>query len=369
MRDISVHLNYSHISPTLDDKDEEMVQLLVDNCERWYSLEISHYCMEMPNLLGDVRGHIPNLTNLVLHRREPTGASPITVFEIAPKLRTVEIHGGFGVALGPGSPSLISYKDYRRSGPGESLDEYFTIFRSCRNLETFTKLHAYQGSLPSHAQSPPIILPQLRHFQGSHTDLIQSVTIPNLESFHLDVFGLRAFSDNLNALLNVRDLFIRSGCQSLSKLTLSNAVTIHILDIIPLVPALAILQFQFSRWQDGHRDAEGDIFRSLFQQMKDIDKLGMLSVVPNLLGFLSWSACAVTPAFYALMGSFLTWWPGSAKTLEKVEVRGAVPGDIWSSQQVSVFEGLLKEGMDISLNCFRPWDFSEGLNSYIITDD
>ncbi len=47
-----------------------------------------------------------------------------------------------------------------------------------------------------------------------------------------------------------------------------------------------------------------------------------------------------------------------AKTLEKAEIRASIPIDNWSPVQVSVFERLLQEGMDITLKGLEPWDFS-----------
>ncbi|SJL15592.1 uncharacterized protein ARMOST_19093 [Armillaria ostoyae] len=357
---ISVFFDY--LVPTFEDKVKEMVHLLIDNCERWHSLEISNHCLEIHNLLGKVRGRVPNLKSLVI-RREPARASPLTAFEFAPQLRTVKIHDGVGVVLGPGNPSLISYEDYRRSPPRDHLDSYFTILRSCHDLQTFIRLHAYPAHMRSHAEKHPIILPELRHIQGSHRDLIQSVMTPNLESFHLDMFfPMRSFPDDM--LLNVRDLFIRSRCLGLSKLTLSNAVTRHILDILPLLPALTVLQFQISGWRD--KDVEEDIFRRMFQQMTDVDEVGMLKVVPNLREFSFKVAERRHSCVLCLDGIFLDMVASRAKTLEKVKVRGIVPRNIWSSKQVSVFEGLLKNGMDISLNSLRPWDFSGGLDYHII---
>ncbi|KAK0492400.1 hypothetical protein EDD18DRAFT_1413842 [Armillaria luteobubalina] len=365
-RNISIRLDYSEILPTFEDKDKEMVQLLVDNCERWYSLQISDYHLEIHNVLRKAYGRIPNLTNLVLSRREPAGVTPIRVFEIAPKLRTVEIHGGFGLVLGFGNPSLISYKDYRRSGQRVNLDEHFTILQSCRNLQTFTKLSACRDC-GSEVQNPPIFLPQLRHFHGSHKDLIKCMMTPNLESFHLDIFYPRDFAD-LNAPLNVRDFFIRTGYRGLSKLTLSNTVTSHILDIHPLVLALAVLQFRFAVWPEGYRDVEEDVFRSLFQKMTDVDEVGMSRVVANLREFSFMVHVHLDCRILCINEIFLEMVASRAKTLEKVEVVGSVPSGIWSAKRVSVLESLLKDGMDISLNGVRPWDFSGALNDSMIID-
>ncbi|KAK0475978.1 hypothetical protein EDD18DRAFT_1115703 [Armillaria luteobubalina] len=193
-RNISIRLDNSEILPTFDGKDKEMVQLLVDNCERWYSLQISDYHLDIHNVLRKVYGRILNLTKLVLCRREPAGVAPMSVFEIAPKLRTAETHGSFGLVLAPGNPSLISYKDY----------------------------------------------------------------------------------------------------------------------------PLGVLQSRFAVWPDGYRDVEEYIFR--------------------------------------INGIFLQIVASRAKILE-VNAIASVPGDIWSAKQVSIVESLLKEGMDISLNGVKPWDF------------
>ncbi|KAK0436160.1 hypothetical protein EV421DRAFT_2038879 [Armillaria borealis] len=342
---ISVFFDY--LVPTVEEKVKEMVHLLIDNCERWHSLEISNHCLEIHDLLGKVRGRVPNLKSLVI-RCEPARASPLAAFEFAPQLRTVKVHDGVG----------------RRQGI--VLTHASPFFGQCHDLQTFTRLQRVPSPYADLMQkSIPIILPELRHFHGSHRDLIQRVTTPNLESFHLDMFfPIRSFYDNL--LLNIRDLFIRSRCLGLSKLTLSNAVTSHILDILPLLPGLAVLMFQFSGWRDG--GIEEEIFRSMFQQMTDVDEVGMLKVVPNLREFSFKVAQRHLSCILCLDGIFLDMVASRAKTLEKVEAIGTVPSDIWSSKQVSVFEGLLKDGMDISLNSLRPWDFSGGLDDSIIAD-
>ncbi|PBK61716.1 hypothetical protein ARMSODRAFT_981288 [Armillaria solidipes] len=57
-------------------------------------------------------------------------------------------------------------------------------------------------------------------------------------------------------------------------------------------------------------------------------------------------------------GIFVDMVASRARTLKKVEVRASIPSDNWSPVQVSVFEGLLQDGMDISLKGLGPWDFS-----------
>ncbi|KAK0244912.1 hypothetical protein EDD85DRAFT_980003 [Armillaria nabsnona] len=356
---IVVHFDYPKPVPNFEDKAKEIAQLLIDNCERWHSLEISNHCLEIHSFLGKVRGHVPNLTNLVIHCGL-VRASSIAAFELAPHLRTVKIYGPLGVVLGPGNPSLISYEDYR-SPPTTALDSYFTILRSCRqHLQTFTSLHVATSQI-SRAENPQIVLPQLKHFRGSHRDLIQSVTTPNLESFHMN--NSHSVLAQADSLLNVHDLFIRSRCWGLSKLIISNImITSHLLDIMTLVPALAALQFQFSYWGGGN--VEEDIFRNMFQQMTDIDEVGGPKVVPNLREF---SFLIVPPRqrsdphFNPVLcfdGIFVDMVASRAKTLEKVEVRASIPIGNWSPVQVSVFGGLLQEGMDISLKGLGPWDFS-----------
>ncbi|KAK0472583.1 hypothetical protein IW261DRAFT_1570671 [Armillaria novae-zelandiae] len=129
--------------------------------------------------------------------------------------------------------------------------------------------HASFVDTRSSEGTPPIITPELRHFRGSHRDLFRCVTTPNLETFHV-----KWKSSTAKSLLNVLDLFTRSGCSGLSKLALSNiSITTHI-------SALAVLQFQFSDWEK--RAAEEDIFRSMFRPMMVEDEFRALRVVPNL---------------------------------------------------------------------------------------
>ncbi|KAK0185363.1 hypothetical protein F5146DRAFT_1069969 [Armillaria mellea] len=358
---ISVFLHFSYPIPTFEDKVKEMVQLLINDCERWRSFEISNSFLEIHSLLGKVRGRVPNLRNLVIRCGSARVSEPLTAFELAPELRTVEIHDGAGVVLGPGNPSLVSYVDRRyRSSSTITLDSYFTILHSCRqHLQIFAGF-LVSTSQRSHGEKPPIILPQLKHFRGSHRDLIRNLTMPNLETFHLDVL-MRPFSDNV--LLDVHDLFIRSGCQGLSELTLTNAVTSHVLDILPLLPALIVLDFRIHRWRD--KDVEEDVFRRMFKQMTDIEELGMPKLVPNLREFSFMVIEHRDSCVFCLDGIFLDMVVSRAKTLKKVDARGIVPRGMWSPKQVSVFEGLLEEGVDISLNHLRPWDFSGGLERLV----
>ncbi|KAK0436149.1 hypothetical protein EV421DRAFT_2022235 [Armillaria borealis] len=199
-------VDFDYPQPVSSDKDKaiEIMQLFMDNCERWYFFEISNYCSEIYGLLGQP-----------FHQQ----------------------------------------------------------------LQTFTSLTVDTRLTEA---NPPIIMPQLRHFRGSHRDLFQCVTAPNLETFRLD--PVRRQSSTTKSLLNVLDLFNRSRCSGLTKLALSNIViTTHILDILPLIPALAVLRFQFSDWEG--RSAEEYIFRRMFQQMTDEDGVGELKVVPNLREF------------------------------------------------------------------------------------
>ncbi len=209
---ISVHFDYPKLVLNFEDKAKEIAQLLLDNCERWQSLEISNNCLEIHSLLGKVHSHVPNLTNLVIHHG-PVCASPIGAFELAPHLHTVKIYGSLGVVLGPRNPSLVSYKDYSTLSL-TALDSYFTILRSCRqHLQTFTSLHSFT-SWRLHAENPPIILPQLKHLRATNRDLIQSVMTPNLESFHLD---------NSHGLWKVLGTYMNAKCYTLNTTqTLSN---------------------------------------------------------------------------------------------------------------------------------------------------
>ncbi|KAK0492399.1 hypothetical protein EDD18DRAFT_1334393 [Armillaria luteobubalina] len=298
---ISVNFNYSDRVPTHEDK--------------------------IHNLLDQVRGRIPNLKNLVL-RSEPVRAPPLIGFKFAPQLRTAKIHDGPGVVLGPDNPSLISYEDYR--------------------------LHVSISQSSGRAENSPIILPQLKNFRGSHRELIQNVTTPNLETFHLDMFfPMRSFYDD--ELVHVRDLFVRSECWALSELVLTNAIRSHILDILPLLPILNVLQFHMSNWRD--QAVEEDIFRRMFQQMTNVNDVGTSYIVPNLREFSFEITERRHSRVLCLDGIFLDMVASRAQTLKKVKAEGTVPNGIWTLIQVSVFEGLLKGGMDISLNGLRPWDF------------
>ncbi|PBK61697.1 hypothetical protein ARMSODRAFT_1089526 [Armillaria solidipes] len=359
---ILVDFDYPQPVSRYKDKALKIVQLLIDNCERWYFFEITNYCPEIYSLLGKVRGRLPNLVDVEIHHgpvSASAAAAPFTAFELAPKLRSVKMHSGLRVVVGPGNPSLISYEDYRRSPPSDPLESYSTILRPFhQQLQTFTSLTVDTRSPET---NPPIIMPQLRHFRGSHRDLFQRVTAPNLETFHLD--PVRRQSSITKSLLNVLDLFIRSRCSGLSKLALSNIViTTHILDILPLIPALAVLQFHFYDWEG--RSAEEDIFRSMFRQMTDEDEVGELKVVPNLREFSfvvtqrhRWNAWFCS-TLYFFDGIFLRMVTSRVKILKKVKVIGTIMNGMWHKEDELIFADLLKQGMDISGNDRRPWDFS-----------
>lgn len=353
---ILVDFDYQHPGSSYRDKAVEIIQLLIDNCERWYFFEISNHCPEIYDLLSQVRGRVPNLIYVEIIHGPVSTAAPFTAFELAPKLRSVKMHSGFRVV---GNPSLISYEDYRRSPPSDPLESYSTILRPFhQQLQKFTTLTVDTRSPEANSQ---IIMPQLRHFRVSHRDLFQCVTAPNLETFHLD--PVMRQSSATKSLLGVFDLFIRSRCSGLSKLALSNIViTTHILDILPLIPALAVLRFQFSNWEG--RSAEEDIFRSMFRQMTDEDDVGELKAVPNLREFSfvvtqrhSWNNwyCSTLSFFDRI---FLCMLASRVKTLKKVKVIGTIMNGMWYTEDESTFADLIKQGMDISANDRRPWDFS-----------
>ncbi|SJL15583.1 uncharacterized protein ARMOST_19084 [Armillaria ostoyae] len=353
---ILVDFDYPQPVSSYKDKAVEIMQLLIDNCERWYFFEISNYCPEIYGLLGQVRGRVPNLIDVEIHHGPVSTAAPFTAFELAPKLRSVKMHSGLRVVVGPGNPSLISYEDYRRSPSSDPLESYSTILRPFhQQLQTLTSLTVDTRSPET---NPPIIMPQLRNFRGSHRNLFQCVIAPNLETFRLD--PIRRQSSTTKSLLNVLDLFIRSRCSGLTKLALSNIViTTHILDILPLIPVVAVLRFQFSDWS-----AEEYIFHSMFRQMTDQDGVGELKVVPNLREFSfvitqrrRWNEWYCS-GLYFFDGIFLRMVASRAKTLKKVKVIGTIMNGMWYTEDESMFADLLKQGMDISGNDRRPWDFS-----------
>ncbi|KAK0222403.1 hypothetical protein IW262DRAFT_978676 [Armillaria fumosa] len=357
-------VDFDYPQPVLEYKDKavEIVQLLIDNCERWYFFEITNYCPETYILLGKVRGRLPNLIDVEIINgpvSASVAAAPFTAFELAPKLRSVKMHSGLRVVVGPGNPSLISYEDYRRSPRSDPLESYCTVLRPFhQQLQTFTCLTV---DTRSPEMNPPIILPQLRHFRGSHRDLFQCVTAPNLETFHL--VPVRRQPSTAKSLLNVLDLFVRSSCSGLSTLALSNIlITTHIIDILPLIPALAVLKFQFTDWEN--RVAEEDIFRSMFRQMTEKDEVGALKVVPNLRYFsfvitqrrrwYDWYCIEL----YFFDGIFLRMVASRAKTLKRVKVVGTIMTRMWNTEDQLLFEEILKQGIDISGNDRRPLDFA-----------
>ncbi|KAK0244915.1 hypothetical protein EDD85DRAFT_946239 [Armillaria nabsnona] len=340
---ILVDFDYPYPVSSYEDKAVEIIQLLIDNCERWYFFEISNYCPEIHGLLGQVRGRVPNLIDVEILHGPVSTAAPFTAFELAPKLRSVKMHTDSGLRR-------------RRTIPLSHTPLFFDHFTN-----NYKDSQASLWTLDRLKPIPPIIMPQLRHFRASHRDLFQCLTAPNLETFHLN--PVRRQSSTTKSLLGVLDLFIRSRCSDLSKLALSNIViTMHILDILPLIPALAVLRFQFSNWEG--RSAEENIFRSMFRQMTDEDDIGELKVVPNLREFSfvviqrhNWNNWYCS-TLYFFDGIFLRMVASRVKTLKKVKVIGTIMNGMWYTEDESTFADLLKQGMDISGNDRRPWDFS-----------
>ncbi|SJL15391.1 uncharacterized protein ARMOST_18887 [Armillaria ostoyae] len=288
--------------------------------------------------------------------RGPTELEPSTAFEIAPQLRTVQIWEGPGVILGSGNPQLVSYTNYSNAFPPDSVPCYLEILRSCPSLQEFTCFYSHNHRR-SRAVRPPIHAPLLRSFRGCHPDLMKSLVVENLEK--MGVEARTGMSFPRNSLLGVRDMFARSQCRSLSELSFTDAVIDnHILEILPLVPALETLKFHFYSWVD--KEDEETVFSEMFRLMTETWDNGTHKIVPALQEF-SFTICpyndndeAKWDSVRCIDSTFVEMLVSRAgTTLSKVKVESSIfiPRH-FSRGDIRTLKSLGNRGLKVSINGF-----------------
>lgn len=162
-----------------------------------------------------------------------------------------------------------------------------------------------------------------------------------------------------NSLLGAHDMFARSQCRSLSELRFTDAVIDnHILEILPLIPALATLKFHFYSWV-GKEDDER-IFSEMFRRMTETWDNGTHKIVAVLqeFSFTIWPYNSDDEAKWdsvrCIDSGFVEMLVSRAGTnLSKVKVESSVfiPRH-FSRGDIRILESLGSRSLKISINGF-----------------
>lgn len=352
---LSLHFYYREPSslPRVEERALEIFRLVMSHCERWHSLHLNNVSVAIHKLLDGVRGRLPRLLRLSM--RGPAELEPLTAFAIAPQLRTVQIWEGSGVILGSGNPQLVSYTNYSDTSPPDSIPCYLEILHSCPLLREFSCFYS-RNHRRSRAIRSPIQAPLLRSFRGCHPDLMKSLVVANLEK--MGVEAKTGISFPRNSLLGVRDMFAWSQCRSLSKLRFTDAmIDNHILEILPLVPAMATLKFHFYSWVD--KEDEERVFSEMFRRMMETWDNGTHKIVPALQEF-SFTICpynddeAKWDSVRCIDSAFVEMLVSCAgATLSKVKVESSIfiPRH-FSRGDIRILKSLGSRGLKVSINGF-----------------
>ncbi|KAK0501999.1 hypothetical protein EDD18DRAFT_1346559 [Armillaria luteobubalina] len=257
------------------DGPEEMSQcfdLLLSHSKRWGSVELAIVPSFLPRL-SLVRGRIDCVEDVYLTCAPYTMPETLDTFEIAPKLKTLELTGMHPRSYIPfPTENLVVFSDTRRLPEHDIVPKYLDIIDSVPKLLKFTCHHHSVVPLSPGPYHLEVVHQSLRTLSASLGGLICSLKLPALTEVTLA--SARAGEDvvacPIDALFHLRGLVERSRC-SLTTLSFIDAVTDEILlPILQLCPQLVSLCFsdnQSSRASDG-------MMESLFIDMTETASIG-----------------------------------------------------------------------------------------------
>ncbi|KAK0190761.1 hypothetical protein F5146DRAFT_1137587 [Armillaria mellea] len=233
--------------------NREVLRILVRESQRWNAVcfRIDDYAY-LP-ILNDARGELDQLTTLSFGMIpgwiESRAIVVFDAFEVAPKLRNVEL-SKMG-KLEPRLPEqqLVSVRDEWYNHDGLDLDERLQRLSRMPNLQGYD-LDGFEYELNNHA---PIQHSALRVLHACTPGIFTSLELPNLEEVYLKA---ASFDDTcrFTTLGELPGLIDRSRC-SIRKLTLSDVMESE--DLIPVLermPDLNELHVEQNRWHfDGNK--------------------------------------------------------------------------------------------------------------------
>ncbi|KAK0438480.1 hypothetical protein EV421DRAFT_1738530 [Armillaria borealis] len=231
------------------DEPEEMSQcfdLLLTHSKRWGSVELA-IVPSFLSRLSLVRGRVDRVEDVYLTCAPITMPGTIDAFEIAPKLKTLDLTGMHAEAHIPfPAENLVLFSDARRLPDHDTVPKYLDIIASAPNLLEFSYHHhsvVPQSPGPYH---PEIVHKSLQTLSASLGSLFCSLMVPSLTQMTLA--SVKSEEDLMvcprDALFHLHDLVARSHC-SLTTLTFIDAtMDENLLPILRLSPQLVSLSFQ-----------------------------------------------------------------------------------------------------------------------------
>lgn len=218
--------------------DDAILVLLFEHSERWerISLDISE---DVCAHFARVKGRLSSLSSLTL-RIHREGGLHVDMFEVAPKLRDVQLASGpwSGVFRLPWS-QLINFTDETTN-----FDSLTTVLSSsAAHLRSLKFIANQTWSIPGYSPSVnPTTLPVLKSLclqTPNRTDLrtlLNRFTAPALRDLGLRVFGTHTFIPEIKEFIN------RSGCNSsLRTLMLHTDAPLWVDPVFQLIPLLTAL--------------------------------------------------------------------------------------------------------------------------------
>ncbi|PBK59634.1 hypothetical protein ARMSODRAFT_1090706 [Armillaria solidipes] len=257
------------------DEPEEMSQcfdLLLTHSKRWGSVELA-IVPSFLSRLSLLRGRVDRVEDVCLTCAPITMPGTIDAFEIAPKLKSLDLTGMHAEAhiLFP-AENLVLFSDVRRLPDHDTVPRYLDIIASAPNLSDFSYHHhsvVPQSPGPYH---PQIVHQSLQTLSASLGALLCSLVVPALTQMTLA--SIKSEHDVTvyprDAFFHLHNLIVRSQC-SLTTLTFIDAtMDENLLPILRLSPQLVSLSFQDKHWS---RDSVATM-ESLLLDMKETIHVG-----------------------------------------------------------------------------------------------
>ncbi|KAK0221293.1 hypothetical protein IW262DRAFT_890077 [Armillaria fumosa] len=246
---------------------------LLTHSKRWGSVELA-LVPSFLSRLSLVRGRVDRVEDVYLTCLPNPMHGIIDAFEIAPKLKTLDLLGVHDIAdiSFPGE-NLIVFSHGTPLPVHDTVPKYLEIISSVPNLLEFSHYH-YSSAVP---ESPSVSHPQIVHqslqtLSTSLGALIDSLVLPGLT--RMTLASVKSCDNGImcprDALSHLHNLIVRSQC-SLTTLILVDAIMDeNLLHILRLSPQLMSLCFECKQPSE---DSDATI-KSLFLDMSETSHVG-----------------------------------------------------------------------------------------------
>ncbi|PBK59695.1 hypothetical protein ARMSODRAFT_982887 [Armillaria solidipes] len=257
------------------EEPEEMIQcfdLLLTHSKRWGSVKLA-LVPSFLSRLSLVRGRVDRVEDVYLTCIPDAMPGTVDAFEIAPKLKTLDLTGMHADAYIPfPADNLVLLSDGRPLPDHDMIRKYLDIIASAPNLFEFS-YHHFSSAVPESPgpYHPQIVHQSLQRLSTSLGALIDSLVVPSLTWMTLtSVESYRVIMCPRDALSHLYSLVVRSHC-SLTTLTFIDAILDeNLIPILRLSPQLISLCFECKQ---PSRESDATL-RSLFVDMSETIRVG-----------------------------------------------------------------------------------------------